>query len=103
MTERCTYCGSTNTYSISSNVTSTAIGIGAVGGIMAAVSKSFTKGIPRGGIVQFAAGVLISSLFSGLTGSLLGAQVGNEIERNLPEIRHCNACRRNYNPTKQLS
>lgn len=84
MTERCTHCGSADTRSTSSSVASTAIGVGAVGGITAAVSKSFAKGIPRGGIVQFAAGVLVSSLFSGLAGSLLGAQVGNEIERNLP-------------------
>lgn len=102
MTVQCPHCGSANTYR-SSSVTTTATGVGALGGIAVAVSQALNKGIPTTGVPQFAAGILISSIFSGLAGSLFGAQIGSELERTMPPKHHCNQCGHSFTSMKQLS
>ena len=102
MTVRCPHYGSTNTHQ-SSSITTTTAGAGAIGGIATAVSKTLGKGIPAGGAVQFAAGIIISSIFSGLAGTLLGAKVGSELERSMPPKHHCNQCGHSFTSMKQLS
>lgn len=102
MTDTCPYCGSADTHPTHSIATTTA-GVGAIGGIAAALTKTLSKGIPASGVVSFAASVVVNSLFSGLAGTLVGAKVGNELDRNLSLTRECRRCKRTYNPTKQLN
>lgn len=101
MTVRCPRCGSSSTQHVS-HITTTTAGIGAFGGIAATLTRAFSAGGAVGG-VPFVAGLLVSSLFSGLAGSLLGAKVGSELERSMPDTYRCNSCNNRFNPTTYLN